>query len=175
MSKKQIKEKVSKKATVTKLKPVPKSKKEKPATVPSSTKKKVAIKKTAEKKSPLKKGVKLSKEASEKLLDAVIEGIKEKKGEQIVCLDLRKVNASVCDYFVICQANSRTQVDSIARSVENTVKILTKERPFHSEGYQNSEWILIDYINVVVHIFQPEIRDFYRLEDLWADAQVKKF
>lgn len=137
----------------------------------SQVRKKITIK---EKKSTKKK-VKKSKEGpSEVLVNEIIKGIQEKKGNQIVCLNLKKIDASVCDYFIICEGNSRTQVDAIARSVEEMTRKELKEKPYHSEGYENAEWIVIDYVNVVVHIFQRHIRDFYKLEDLWADAEVRQ-
>ena len=80
----------------------------------------------------------------------------------------------MCDYYLICQADSNTQVKAIAGSVEDIVKKRLNERPYHSEGFQNSEWILIDFVTVVVHIFQSHIREFYNLEALWANAEIKK-
>ena len=138
MSKRSTTEKKYRKVVVGK----PKATKEKAVKKP--TKKKLVEKKSAgikppkktvvKEKATAKKKSKLPKTPSNNLLDAVIKGIQEKKGEKVVCLDLRKVNGSICDYFVVCQANSKTQVDSIARSVEDIVKQLTKERPYHSEG-----------------------------------------
>lgn len=109
------------------------------------------------------------------LADLVIKGILEKKGKNIVCLDLKNVRSAVCDYFVICEGDSTTQVDAIAKSVEFEVKKALGESPYHAEGYENAEWILIDYVNVVVHVFQKQIREFYNLEALWADAEIKDF
>ncbi len=105
------------------------------------------------------------------LKDAVIQGIIEKKGKNIVRLDMRKVSGGVCDYFVICEGDSAVQVDTIAHSVEEMVFRTTGERVYHHEGYENAEWILLDYVDVVVHIFQPEFRKFYNIENLWADAE----
>jgi len=109
---------------------------------------------------------------SEILTDAIVEGILEVKGRNISVLNLKDVHNRVCDYFIICQADSNTQVNAIAGSVEVMVKKLTGERPYRKEGFENSEWILVDYVTVVVHIFQTEVRNFYNLESLWADADV---
>jgi len=106
------------------------------------------------------------------LADIVIKGIQEKKGNEIVCLNLKKIHNAVCDYFIICHAESTTQVEAIANSVDFEVKKATGENPWHKEGFANAEWILIDYVNVVVHVFQKEMRDFYNLEKLWADAEI---
>jgi ribosome-associated protein len=105
-------------------------------------------------------------------LDSVVKGIEEKKGQNIQIFDLRNTGHAVSDFFVICNADSGTQVDAIAYSVEHEVKIATGESPWKSEGFENREWILIDYVNVVVHVFQTPVREFYRLERLWADAQI---
>ncbi len=109
---------------------------------------------------------------SSSLLDAVIKGIQEKKGKNIVCLDLRKIDSAVCEHFIICEGSATTQVGAIADSIKDEVKKDTNEKPYHSEGYKNSQWILIDYVTVVVHIFLPDVREFYNLENLWADAEV---
>ncbi len=110
---------------------------------------------------------------TELLLDAVVEGIHRIKGLEIVKIDLRKINNTECKYFVICHGNSNTQVDAIAHSVEDTVTELTKEKAWHKDGYQNSQWILLDYADVMVHVFQRDIRKFYDLENLWADAKIE--
>ena len=114
------------------------------------------------------------KDESAVLADVVVKGILEKKGKNVICLDLKNISTAVCDYFIICEADSSTQVESIAKSVDHEVKKTLDENPYHSEGFENAEWILIDYINVVVHIFQKDAREFYNLESLWADAEVKK-
>jgi len=108
------------------------------------------------------------------LAQLAVEGILEKKGSDIVSMDLRNVKHAVTDYFIICHAESTTQVGAIARSVEEEIYKATGEDPWHKEGFQNAEWILLDYVNVVVHIFQKEKRDFYAVESLWADAEVLK-
>jgi len=106
------------------------------------------------------------------LLDAVVEGMREKKAKHITILNLQNIENRVTDYFVICDADSNTHVNSIADSVEETVEKLTKERAYHSEGHQNGEWILIDYINVVAHVFLREFREHYNIEGLWGDAEI---
>lgn len=105
-----------------------------------------------------------------KLFKAVIQAIQGKKGEHIVSLDLRKIPEAVADFFVICEASSSIQVRAIADFVEEEVKRQTGERPYKHEGTSVLQWVLIDYVNIVVHIFQPEIRGFYRLEEMWSDA-----
>ncbi len=103
----------------------------------------------------------------------IIEGIEEKKGLEIVCLDLSKFNIAICDYFIICHGTSRRHVGAIAESVEEYVKKHTGSIPSRREGITNSEWVLLDYLDVIVHIFQEEVRDHYQLEELWADAPSK--
>ncbi len=140
--------------------------------------KKVAVpKKTVKKAAAPKKVVAIKKaiikkDANQLLVDAAVEGIQEVKGKEISILDLRGIHNRVCDYYIICQADSSTQVNAIAGSVETMVKKRVGERPYHTEGFQNSEWILVDYVTVVVHVFQSEVREFYNLESLWADAEV---
>ena len=109
------------------------------------------------------------------LAKAIVNAIEEKKGDNIICLDLRNIENRVCDYFIICDGNSTTQVDAIAGSVEFLVKRDLGERPYRSEGYENKTWILIDYVNVIVHVFDKETRQFYNLESLWADGEKIKF
>ncbi|MEM9022423.1 MAG: ribosome silencing factor [Bacteroidota bacterium] len=113
---------------------------------------------------------KATSKASSKLLDIVIAGIEEKKGVDIAQLDLRKISNAVSDFFVICHGNSNTQVKAIADAVVEEVWKATGEKPWHKEGLENAEWILLDFVDVVVHIFQKDAREFYNLEDLWADA-----
>ena len=115
-----------------------------------------------------------SSAASELLSQIVIQGIQEVKGHEILSIDLRNITNAVSDFFVICHGNSDTQVEAIARSVEDLVEEKLGEKPLHKEGTDNAEWILMDYFNVVVHIFKPESREFYNLEKLWADATVKE-
>ena len=111
---------------------------------------------------------------SEQLIDAILEGIHRIKGMDIVKIDLSKINDSECNYFIICHGNSTTQVDAIAHSVEDTVEELVGEKAWHKDGYQNSIWVLLDYADVMVHVFQHETRKFYDLENLWADAAIEK-
>ena len=115
--------------------------------------------------------MKITKEESAMLAEIAIKGMQEKKAKEIVCLDLRNINNAVSDFFVICHGDSNTQVDAIADSVEFEIKKAIGENPWHREGFENAEWILLDYVNVVIHVFQKPQRDFYRLEDLWADAK----
>lgn len=112
---------------------------------------------------------------SEELADAIIEGILEKKGLEIVRVDLREVHNSVSDFFVICHATSDRQVDAISDSVFDVVRDQLGDKPNAVEGKQNAEWILMDYVDVVVHVFKKELREFYALEDLWADAPIEQF
>ena len=112
--------------------------------------------------------------AIQKTLDAVLEGIHRIKGLEINLIDLSSIQHTECSYFVICHGTSTTQVDSIAHSVEDTVKEITGENVWHRDGYRNSVWILLDYGDIMVHVFQKEAREFYNLEELWADAKIKK-
>ncbi len=112
-----------------------------------------------------------TKEQTMDLLDAVVEGMKEKKGKNITIINLTELENRVADYFIICDADSNTHVKAIADSVEEGVIKHSKEKPYHSEGYQNSEWILIDYVNIVAHVFLRDTREFYNIEGLWADGQ----
>ncbi len=105
--------------------------------------------------------------------ELAIHGMLEKKGNEVVRLDLRNLFSSVSDYFVICHADSTTQVKAIANSVEDEIFKATQQEPTHKEGLENSEWILLDYIDVVVHIFKTDKREYYGVEDLWGDAEIK--
>lgn len=109
---------------------------------------------------------------SKKIAEVIIHGIQEKKGKDIVSLDLRNISSSVSDFFIVCHADSSTQVKAIADSVEDEMYKAFKEDPWHKEGFQNSEWLVLDYVSVVVHIFRTEKRDFYGVEDLWGDAEI---
>ena len=113
--------------------------------------------------------------SSKKLVDVVVKGIQEVKGKEIVHLDLSKVTNSVTSHFVICNGGSDRQVDAIFSSVEKFTKMEMGEKPWHVEGKENSDWILMDFVDVVVHIFTPEKRAFYGLEDLWGDAKRATF
>lgn len=105
-----------------------------------------------------------------KIYKSVIKAIQQKKGEQIVSLDMRKIPEASADFFVICQATSTTQIKAIADGVEENVKNECGELPYKHEGKQALQWVLIDYVNIVVHIMQPEARKFYKLEEMWSDA-----
>jgi ribosome-associated protein len=108
---------------------------------------------------------------SQELCKFVVEGMQEKKALDIVTMDLRAVENAISDYFVICTGHSDTQIDAICDSIEETVQKNTNIRPWHLEGKQNREWILLDYVEVIVHIFRTDRRDYYAIEELWADAQ----
>lgn len=110
--------------------------------------------------------------SSEQISETVVQGMLEKKAENIVLLDLRKVKHAVADFFVICSGNSDTQIDAIADSVEDELIKKSRTKPWKKEGYSNKEWILIDYVDVVAHVFNKDKRLFYALEELWADAVV---
>jgi len=106
-----------------------------------------------------------------KLKKFIVEAIKEKKGKEIVVLDLRKLDQSIADFFIICHGDSNTQVDSIAGFIDRQTRTELQDHVIHTEGAENSQWILMDFGGVVVHVFQEEYRKFYNLEDLWADAK----
>jgi len=112
--------------------------------------------------------------ATVKILEAILEGIQRIKGKDITLIDLNTIKHTECGYFVICHGTSTTQTNSIALSVEKTVKELTGENAWHRDGYRNSIWILLDYGDIMVHVFQEETRSFYNLEGLWADAKMTK-
>jgi ribosome-associated protein len=115
--------------------------------------------------------VKIKKQIdSELLCNSIVEGMKDNKAKNIVVLDLRKIENAVTDFFVICSGDSTTQVEGIASSVTRLVRKELQEKPWHQEGKGNNQWILLDYVNVVTHIFFHEQRDYYELEELWADA-----
>ena len=113
--------------------------------------------------------------ANSRIFKLIIKAIQEKKGEQIVSLDLRKIPEAVSDYFIVCQATTNVQVKAIADHVEDTVKRQLGELPYRHEGYHALQWVLIDYINVVVHVMQPETRKFYKLEEMWSDAPLQEY
>jgi ribosome-associated protein len=119
---------------------------------------------------------KISRKAeTEKLVDEIVNGLLEKKGKNIVTLDLREIDNAVTDFYVVCSGDSNTQVNALAGGVEEEVKKALKDRPWHVEGTSNGEWVLMDYVNVVVHIFLRGQREHYNIEGLWADAIVKEF
>jgi len=118
--------------------------------------------------------VEKDKISSDLLAEIAVKGIQEKKGMEITCLNLKEVKNAVADYFIICHGNSNTHVAAIADSVEDEIRKAIKEKPWHREGSENRQWLLLDFVNVVVHVFQQETREFYNLEDLWADAKVEQ-
>ena len=111
---------------------------------------------------------------TDQLITHVIKGIEEVKGQNIQILDLRKIENTVCDYFIICNGTSNTQVNAIVNSVQKIVSKSLKEKPWHIEGSNNAEWVLMDYVHVVIHVFQKHIREFYDIEGLWGDARTVK-
>ena len=110
--------------------------------------------------------------STDDLIAVIFQGIEEVKGENIQLLDLRDIENTVCDYFIICSGNSNTQVKAISGSIQKTVSKQMKDKPWHIEGENNAEWVLMDYVHVVVHVFQKQIRDFYDIESLWGDAKI---
>lgn len=116
-----------------------------------------------------------SKNLSTYLSEIAVQGIQEKKGKDIVRLDLRNVASAVTDYFVVCNADSSTQVKAIADSVEDEVYKATQSEPWRKEGLDNAEWVILDFSDVVVHIFKTEKRDFYGIEELWGDAETTEY
>ena len=106
------------------------------------------------------------------LIEKIVIGISDVKGQDIEMIDLRKIENRICDFYIICSGNSNTHVSAILESVKRKVSKTLKEKPSHTEGEENAEWILLDYINVVVHIFQKPVRDFYRIEELWGDCKI---
>ncbi len=115
------------------------------------------------------------KASTDELIALILQGIEEVKGQQINLLDLRAIENTVCDYFIICNGTSNTHVNAIVGSIQKTVSKAIKDKPWHIEGQDNAEWVLMDYVNVVVHIFQKHIRDYYDIEGLWGDAKVTEF
>ncbi len=106
--------------------------------------------------------------------ELILEAIREKKGHQIVSIDLTEVENSICDFFIICHGESVTQVGAIAESIEKKLKEEAKIRAHHVEGVQNCQWVLLDYFDILVHVFQEEFRSFFKLEELWADGKVTR-
>jgi ribosome-associated protein len=108
---------------------------------------------------------------ADQLITTIIGGIEEVKGKEIIILDLREIENTVCDYFIICEGTSNTQVNAIVNSIQKQVSKTLKDKPWHIEGSENAEWVLMDYVNVVVHVFQKHIREYYDIESLWGDAK----
>ena len=113
---------------------------------------------------------KILKSPSEKLCDAIVEGMQENKANEIVVLDLRELDGAITEFFVICSGDSDTHVDGISNSIDKYVRKNLKEKPWHVEGKTNSDWVLLDYVNVVGHVFYKDKRSFYDIEELWSDA-----
>lgn len=113
--------------------------------------------------------------SSEKLSEVVVKGMQEMKAEDIVLMDLRSVKNAVADFFVICSGNSDTHIDAIAESVDHEVNKTDGQNPWHREGQNNKIWVLLDYVDVVVHVFNQENREFYALESLWGDAKITSY
>ena len=113
-----------------------------------------------------------TQKSADELISLIINGIEEVKGVDINLLDLREIDNTVCDYFVICNGTSNTHVNAIVSSIQKTVSKAIQDKPWHVEGAENAEWVLMDYINVVVHVFQKQVREFYDIEGLWGDAKV---
>lgn len=129
-------------------------------------------KKAAAKKSTAKPR---RKAAPANLKEVIIDSIKDKKGEKIISLDLSKINDAIADCFIICQADSTVQVKAIAEHIMQQTEKVANENPWHKEGLQKMDWVLLDYVDCVVHIFQPQAREFYQLEELWHDAKRKEY
>ncbi len=108
----------------------------------------------------------------DELISLIVQGIEDIKGQNISLLDLRNIENTVCDYFIICNGNSNTQVNAIVSSVQKNVSKNIREKPYQIEGVENAEWVLMDYVNVVVHVFQKHKRDYYDIENLWGDAKI---
>lgn len=109
-----------------------------------------------------------------KIIKTIISAIQEKKGENIVSLDLRKIHEAVADFFIVCEANNQPQIRAISEHIEEQVSRKCNESPYHHEGIAALKWVLIDYVNVVVHVMQPESRHFYKLEEMWSDAVLEE-
>ncbi len=112
---------------------------------------------------------------NEQIVDKIVEGIQEKKGKRIVKVDMRKLNEAPCNYFIICEGDSNIHVNAIATSVKDYVNEKTDIKPYASAGFENSEWIAMDYGVAIVHVFQRQTRAFYDLEHLWNDADIKTY
>ena len=108
---------------------------------------------------------------ADQLIASILNGIEDVKGQHINILDLREIENMVCDYFIICEGTSNTQVNAIVNSIQKLVSKETKDKPWHIEGSENAEWVLMDYVDVVVHVFQKHIREYYDIESLWGDAK----
>ena len=115
-----------------------------------------------------------SRSTEDSLISNIVDGIENVKGLDVSILDLRDIENTVCKYFVVCTGSSNTHVSAIVSAITKKVSKEMKEKPFQTEGNENAEWVLIDYINVVVHVFQKQIREYYSIEELWGDAKTTK-
>ena len=113
-------------------------------------------------------------EQTNKLVDTIIEGIQEKKGSNIVVADLSSIDGAICRYFIVCEGNSPTQVEAIADSVGDVAREKANEKPTHVVGLENAQWVAMDYTDVLVHVFLPDVRQYYDLEHLWDDATLTR-
>ncbi|MEY2830033.1 MAG: hypothetical protein RIQ33_1891 [Bacteroidota bacterium] len=167
----------SKKATVTTKKTATKTAVKK--TTSTTTRKKTTPRKSTVQKVAPKRRKKVSiantNETLELLHSTIIDAILDRKGVNIVSLDLRTIEDSVADYFIICTGEASTQVKAIADHAEEQVQKKMKEKAWHVEGKENMEWVIVDFVNIVLHVFNPSIRDYYKLEDLWSDADKQTF
>lgn len=114
-------------------------------------------------------------ENPEQFIQVVVAALQDKKGKEIVVMDLKNIKSAVADYFILCSGESDTQIKALADSVEDKVRNELSEKPWQSEGWEFRKWILLDYVNVIVHVFYPENRKFYSLEELWGDAEFTRY
>ncbi|MBN8665244.1 MAG: ribosome silencing factor [Chitinophagales bacterium] len=121
-----------------------------------------------------KKGTVLRINRNSKVFKTIIRAIQDKKGEHIVSLDLRKVAEAAADFFIVCEATSTTQIKAIIDHVDNQMRLECAEAPYRQEGYKGMQWVLLDYVNIVVHVMHPESRKFYKLEEMWSDADLQE-
>ena len=167
--------KISTAKPATKKAAAPKKIATKKAAVKKASSKKIVSEKSNSNESKIKKGKATSAKTVELLHDVIVQSAQDSKAKDIVCLDLRNIKDSVADYFIVCTGDVNVHVKSIADNVEVDVLKKVKEKVWHSEGFENMEWVIMDFVNVVLHVFKPQTRDFYRLEDLWSDAEKKIF
>ena len=114
-------------------------------------------------------------DATNILLENIINAIQDVKGKEIISLDLRKIDSAICKYFIICTGTSNTHVNSIESNIKKTISRDLGEKPFHIEGNNVGEWVLMDYSDIIVHVFQEKTRAFYNIEDFWGDAKFKNY
>jgi ribosome-associated protein len=114
-------------------------------------------------------------EKPKEFIKRIVDSIHEKMGKEVVCIDLQKLDQSITDYFIICHGDNDKQVDAIAHNIIDNIKKESNLNPWHKEGFENSQWVLIDYANVLIHIFDRNYREFYNLEELWGDGEITKY